>query len=323
MKEIHFEVTLNCPFRCIHCSSLAANNIEHVDLTTIKYRLNKLGVLKEQIAEIVLTGGEPLTRSDLKEIINQAHAISRKVSLFTIGHTGVTVPEESQWRQLKDTGLDSVVYSVHSIDEDVNNSFFRASVLKHTLKSLQNAKAVGMRVEVNSVLTLKNAPSLRSTIHVLTSQYGVEKVRLLRFVGQGRGARKTSELLVDANTAETLIISLKESFGDHIHIEGFPKLHRCRSNEKIGTGCQFGTGFFHIDVDGFVLPCPAVKRNVATLIGNIDQCRDIKKLFRSGAKHAKNVIASMDEFLCFSQASWKRSYDFRSELEPKEVFFSK
>ncbi len=307
MKEIHFEVTLNCPFGCVHCSSLSGYGIEHVNLATIKSRLNKLGVLKKQIAEIVLTGGEPLTRSDLKEIINHAHHNFKKVILFTVGHTGVAIIEESQWREFKVAGLDSVVCSVHSINEDTNDSFFRAPVLRHTLKSLQNAKAAGMSVEVNCVFTLRNAFNLASTIHVLTSQYGVEKVRLLRFVSQGRGAMKTDQLLVGAKITETLILSLKERFGDYIHIEGFPSLHRCRSNEQVGTGCQFGTNFFHIDVDGYVLPCPAVKRNVTSIIGNIDHCKDVENLFHPRAYHAKNAIANMDEFLCLSQSYWRRT----------------
>ncbi|PIN87156.1 hypothetical protein COV19_01030 [Candidatus Woesearchaeota archaeon CG10_big_fil_rev_8_21_14_0_10_44_13] len=305
--EIHFELTLKCLFNCIHCSGSAFKDYDHVELSKIQTRLKKLEALKGDIAELVLTGGEPLLREDLNDIIRFSSVPANSVTLFTTGNAMGKIPSISDWEEYNSSGLDKVVFSVHSIDENVNNAYFRANVLKNTLESIKKAGAAGMKVQTNCVLTKKNIGSVDQTIYALTSDYGVEKVRLLRFVSQGRGVEQNDELYVDPATSKEIIIALKEKYGGLFHAEGFPSLHRCRSNEYIGPGCQLGTGFFYIDTKGDVLPCPAVKRNLHTRLGNIDGCQYIKRLFYFGAKIAEGIDARDDEFRCLSQASWKEN----------------
>jgi MoaA/NifB/PqqE/SkfB family radical SAM enzyme len=303
MKEIHLEVTLKCPFNCVHCSGFANMSHKHISFSTIKKRLEKLQIIKKKIAELVITGGEPTTRNDLPEILKNARGFCNNLSLFTTGSNGRSKLGDNYWNHLKFSGLNTVVFSVHSIDHRINDKFFGEKITKTTLNSILSANKAGLISEINCVLTKMNILTLNETVESLLSIYGASKIRLLRFVSQGRGANCFDKYGVNANTIEALIKYLKTRFEEKVHFEGFPKLHRCRSNHHIGDGCQFGNGLIYIDVNGVILPCPAVKQNSNTIIGKLEETKDIKKIFRSGVSCAKRIDAKLDQFWCLSQAS--------------------
>lgn len=298
-REIQLELTLKCPFNCIHCSGSAFLGHKHIYLIIIKNRINKLRKLFNNINELVLTGGEPLLRKDLADIIKLSKKISKKVTLFTTGN-----PRIVKWQEFKELGLNKVVFSIHSINKDINDYFFQDKALDTTLKSMENAQIAGLNTEVNCVLTKKNFSTIDKTIKELISKHKVKRVRLLRFVNQGRAKDNNESLSLDPEILNNIIKKLMNKYKELVHPEGFPSLHRCRSNQEIGPGCQFGSGFLYIDTQGNILPCPAVKRNPRTIIGNIDEINSLEDFNKRSMNIQESISKENDEFECLSQASW-------------------
>src|ERR1041384_6502675 len=97
------ELTYRCPLHCPYCSNpvMAANDLE---LNASEWRrvfgeAAELGVL-----QVGLSGGEPLVRSDLTEIVHAARETNLYTNLITSG-VGL---DESRARRLREAGLDSV-----------------------------------------------------------------------------------------------------------------------------------------------------------------------------------------------------------------------
>src|SRR6266699_5733432 len=98
------EVTHRCPLHCVYCSNpmeLAGtqNELSTAEWTSVFQQSGKLGMLHAHF-----TGGEPLARTDLAELIAAARAAGLYTNLITSG-IGLT---ESRLQALVDAGLDHI-----------------------------------------------------------------------------------------------------------------------------------------------------------------------------------------------------------------------
>lgn len=106
---------------------------------------SKLGVRK-----VRLTGGEPLLRKDIVEIIKRIKNVEgiEDIALTTNG-----VFLGKKLRGLKEAGLKRITVSVHALDQEVNRRITNRNVnLKEVLEAVEEAKTLGFKVKVNSVI---------------------------------------------------------------------------------------------------------------------------------------------------------------------------
>lgn len=78
-----FELTYKCNFRCIHCYVVPDKNKKELTTQQVKYVLNQLK--SAGCFHIGFTGGEPLLREDIFEILDYAKTIGFRISLLTNG----------------------------------------------------------------------------------------------------------------------------------------------------------------------------------------------------------------------------------------------
>ncbi len=83
MKCVQIEVTSNCNFKCKHCylESSAVEKMSYEKICEIIDAAHNLGVLK-----LCITGGEPLLRTDIKDIVEYASKKFILLELFTNGY---------------------------------------------------------------------------------------------------------------------------------------------------------------------------------------------------------------------------------------------
>ncbi len=119
---VSWNITKRCNLRCAHCyldsselSSDTSDELTHKDCLR----------LIDQIAEIspesllVLTGGEPLLRSDIFDLIGYA---SQKGMMAVLGTNAILIDDETA-KKLKDCGLSGLGVSLNSKDPRIHDSF--------------------------------------------------------------------------------------------------------------------------------------------------------------------------------------------------------
>jgi cyclic pyranopterin phosphate synthase len=102
------------------------------------------------ITKVRITGGEPLARKGLADLVGQLRAIPeiRDISLTT---NGVMLPRHAQ--ELKDAGLNRVNISVDSLDPERYRALTRGGSLESGLAGVEAALAVGLHpVKINAVM---------------------------------------------------------------------------------------------------------------------------------------------------------------------------
>lgn len=113
-------------------------------------RIVSLGVERLGVRELRLTGGEPLIRPDLVDIIA---AVRERHPQLPISMTTNGVGLEKKARAFKEAGLTRVNVSLDSLHEDVFTQLTRRPFLGNVLAGVEEARAVGLGpVKINAVL---------------------------------------------------------------------------------------------------------------------------------------------------------------------------
>ncbi|PPA70709.1 GTP 3',8-cyclase MoaA [Jeotgalibacillus proteolyticus] len=156
LKDIRISVTDQCNFRCAYCMPAEIFGPDFAFLPKEEYltfdeiyelvrEMGKLGVEK-----VRLTGGEPLLRKDLHELIEKLYTIDsiKDIALTT---NAMMLPKYAE--KLKKAGLQRVNVSMDAIEEDVFKKMNGRNVsTKPVLKGIQAAIDAGLEVKINMVV---------------------------------------------------------------------------------------------------------------------------------------------------------------------------
>jgi radical SAM protein with 4Fe4S-binding SPASM domain len=200
-RLIFWEVTKGCNLRCVHCRATATELSSPSDLSTQK----ALGII-DQIAAaanpiLVLSGGEPLFRSDIFQLARYATDKGLRVALATNG----TLVTKEVARMIVDAGVKRVSISLDGADADTHDTFrgipgaFEAAVY-----GLRNLKALGMSVQINMTIARHNAHQLPQVLE-LAKALGADALHTFLLVPVGCGVDIADEQMVPPAEYEKML----------------------------------------------------------------------------------------------------------------------
>ncbi|HEX6708439.1 MAG TPA: pyrroloquinoline quinone biosynthesis protein PqqE [Albitalea sp.] len=148
------ELTYRCPLHCVFCSNPLDYHAHRDELDTQTW----FGVLDEARAmgavQLGLSGGEPLLRRDLEEIVAHAHRLGFYTNLITSG-IGLTEPRA---RALKDAGLDHIQLSFQDSSRELNDFLTSTRTFERKQKVAAIIKQLGYPMVLNCVMHRYNLP---------------------------------------------------------------------------------------------------------------------------------------------------------------------
>src|SRR5690348_9451344 len=200
-RLIFWEVTKGCNLRCIHCRASATELSSPSDLTTAI----ALGIV-DQIAAaanpiLVLSGGEPLYRSDIFQLARYGTDRGLRVALATNG----TLVTREVARMIVDSGVRRVSISLDGADSLTHDTFrgipgaFDAAV-----QGLRNLKALGMSVQINMTIARHNARQLPQVLE-LAKRLGADALHTFLLVPVGCGVDIAAEQMVAPEEYEQML----------------------------------------------------------------------------------------------------------------------
>jgi radical SAM protein with 4Fe4S-binding SPASM domain len=266
---VNWEITNECNLRCRHC--FAASGRPRPDELTTKQVISTLSRLASAgVFSVAFTGGEPLMRADLPEIISFARSEGLGVELLT---NGTLIGEE--WVSFfRDKGVYSFQISFDGTKRS-HEALRGRGTYDRTLTAIKLLKAARRSILVNTVvsrLNVKDFPRFLDTVKEL----GIDQIRFLECSPAGRGAHGSLRLTRQQYT------------------EAFERIRRhC---EQIGLESSVPTDLFHelgpmghcpagvstcaISPSGNVTPCVGMDDNPFAVAGNVVQ-EDIIKTWSS------------------------------------------
>jgi len=156
LQDLRISVTDRCNFRCTYCMPRELFGKDHQFMPqseTLSFEeIERLARIFVQLGvnKIRLTGGEPLLRRNLPDLIEKLVAIE---GLEDIGLTTNASLLEIMAPKLKDAGLKRVNVSLDALDDALFQSINDSSIsTERVLKGIKKAKEVGLEVKVNMVV---------------------------------------------------------------------------------------------------------------------------------------------------------------------------
>lgn len=248
-RVLAWEVTRRCPMKCRHCRAAASDMPYEGELTTDEC----LRVI-DSISSInppplvIWTGGEPMTRPDLAELVRHA---SDKGLRSVLAPCGMLVTEERLAR-LKEAGVMACSFSLDGPDRRTHDAFRGIEgAWESVLSAMAAARAVGMPFQVNT-LVRKGSLSTLDSIYERALLEGATRLDLFFLVPTGRGAFMDSQVPDDAETRSVI----EWSAGKRTKLTCCPGAGTCIG----GRGFAFLSHVGTLQTCGFVqIPCGGIR----------------------------------------------------------------
>ncbi len=179
-RDLRVSLTDRCNLRCTYCMPADFNNwLPNDELLTTNELMTVLQVAVDSgITEVRLTGGEPLLRPDIVEIVKQISALNNppKLSLTT---NGIRLVDLAQ--PLKDAGLERINVSLDTLQVDRFNQMTHRDRLDDVLKGLKAARDSGLSpIKINTVLM----PGVNNDEATALLHWAIAEGYQLRFIEQ-------------------------------------------------------------------------------------------------------------------------------------------
>jgi len=254
------EVTYRCPLHCPYCSNPTQMRNDR-ELTTDEWgrvirEAAGLGVL-----QIGFSGGEPLVRRDLAELVRGAREARLYTNLITSG-VGL---DENRARELRDAGLDSVQLSFQSDHVDLADEIAGAHAHQRKLDAAAIIRAAGISLSLNFVIHRRNIDRLPQIIE-LTETLSAGRVELANVQFYGWAFLNRAALLPTREQvarAREVATAAKTRLAGKIDVfYVLPDYYETRPKP-----CLNGWGERHLTVNpiGDVLPCPTASSAIPDL----------------------------------------------------------
>jgi radical SAM protein with 4Fe4S-binding SPASM domain len=274
---VAFEITHRCPLRCRHCRA-AADSVQQDTLSTdqCKRILDAIAQLCKCV--VVLTGGEPMVRSDIFELVEYGQSIGLRMAVATCGAT----LDESAINRFKQAGLLSLSFSLDGPDAQTHDAFRQTpGAFAMTVKAIELARKTGLRFQINTTVTALNADSL-DAIAQLAIDLGAVCWNPFMLVPVGRAAQD-KDLFLSPRQYETALkrlAEMKTSLPIELRITCGPQFARVARQKKIAgaenvKGCLVADGFAFISYKGDVQPCGFLEISAGNLLENKYNLADI------------------------------------------------
>jgi radical SAM protein with 4Fe4S-binding SPASM domain len=252
---VAWEVTLRCNARCLHCYSESGPGIHHPgELSTDE----ALGVI-DQLAEaglliLAFSGGEPLLRRDIFQLIERAVERSLIVNVATNG----AIMGDRLAKRLRTAGIRSITVSLDGATAETHDYFRQfPGLFVRTLRAIETLAANGHRVVVSFTPTRLNYREGPDAVR-LAHELGASAVNMSEFVPAGRGTRDLALLPETQRDVLQQWIAMRREYAGRMQIIW----HDCRvallvppEERDLYSGCGAGKLTARIRVDGTVTPC--------------------------------------------------------------------
>ncbi len=278
-------LTNKCPNNCLYCSSKKRD--EGQELTTDEWK-NTIREIQDINTSIIgLTGGEPMVREDIYDIVSSIDDRSSSI-LFTSGFN-MTIDKATK---LKQCGLFGIGISLDSQNKKEHNKHRGdEKAFDYALDALKVSKEAGLYTMVQTVILKKDIDENQLfKLFELAKQYGANEVKILEPILTGNllNVENLNEILYNDNDRKKLIAIQHRAN----RIKSLPKITTFAYTEsKEKFGCGAGTQHSYISADGHLYPCDFVPMN----FGNVKE-EGIRGLWKE-----MNIVIGNPKIGCFAQ----------------------
>lgn len=256
---VTLSITAKCDCSCFHCTAYGQ---EGKDLSTEQW----IDIIRQSVDlgvfSFAFTGGEPLLRDDLSEIIR---AVDKKSAICVIYTNGSKLKEQA--KELYKAGLKRVLISIDFSDEKSHDEHRRHSgLMRKAIAGLEEAQRLGILVGFSTFVSPERLYSgTVEKIFELGIEKKVKEIAVFDALPSGRLENRT-DLKNPPPKYKLDLRQFIESWWNKKNAPGIWWYGHFRSFQA--CGCPGGTSMFNISADGEFRPCDFCKVSVGSITKN-------------------------------------------------------
>lgn len=250
------EITYRCPLHCAFCYN-PTDYVTHTqnELSTEQWIKVLRDARKMGALQLGISGGEPLLRDDIEEIVAEAGSLGYYSNLITSG-VGLT---EKRIAEFKRGGLDHIQLSMHDITKEINNFITDTNTFELKKKVAAMIKDYGYPMVLNVVIHRYNIEHIGEILEMAES-LGADFVELANTQYYGWSLINRSQLMPtreQLEKAEAITNQFRERVGSKMKIFFVVPDYYADRPKKCMNG--WGEVFMIVTANGDVLPCHSAR----------------------------------------------------------------
>jgi AdoMet-dependent heme synthase len=268
--NVYWEMTQACPLACRHCraEAVATPHPEELNFAESLAFLRQLPAFGDPLPQLILTGGDPLARTDLYELIDEARRLGIGVSITPAASPALT---REVLARLKDHGVEGLGLSLDGSSAQRHDSIRQVpGTFDRTIQAIEWAQELGIPLQVNTLVAEETEADVPA-IYELLKPFGIARWSLFFLISVGRGkvlqplTPERGEALMSwiykTSTAAPFIVATTEAPSYRrvallrMREEGLTGEQIKKSQSYRGFGVRDGNGILFVSHTGEI--CPA------------------------------------------------------------------
>jgi len=267
LRVVAWETTRRCELQCKHCRGSARNQDYPDELSTEEgiCLIDNISSFAKPV--LILTGGEPMTRSDIYDLARHATDRGLRVAMAPCG----SLINSKTAARIKNAGIQRISISLDGSTAETHDAFRGVKgAFESAINGINYAKKAGIEFQINSTVTRHNVTELPSLLK-LAVDLGAAAFDIFFLVPTGRGAAlKEMEISPDEyekalrwvdEASKTSQITVKTTCAPH-----YARIQTQSTGKRgHGGGCMGGRGFVFVSHRGILQPCGFLDLNCGDL----------------------------------------------------------
>jgi heme b synthase len=303
LRLVAWEVTRKCNLNCIHCRAGSNRGPYPGELNTAKCFdiLKQIRLVGKPI--VILTGGEPLLRQDIFDLVERGTQLGLRMVMATNG----TLLTPRSVESMKAAGVKRASISIDGSDAHQHDQFRKVpGAFKAAMEGIRLLKQAGFEFQINTTISQHNVHVVEDILDMAV-RLGAAAHHLFLLVPTGR-ARNMRNQEIDALEYENLLrwfYRMRDKVPLHLKATCAPHYYRILRQEArsmgkkvdfenygldaVTRGCLGGTAFCFISYDGIVQPCGYLELN----------CGDLKANTFDSVWHESRIFKQLRDFSAY------------------------
>ena len=260
-----WEMTQACGLACNHCRA-DASLLHHPDELTTQEAKELINRVKELGAPVlVLSGGDPLQRSDIEELVGYGSELGLRMCTIPAVTPRLT---KEKMVALKDAGIAKLAFSLDGSTAQLHDGMRRIEgTFGRTMHATQEAKGLGISIQINSLVHADNVDDLKNIADIV-EEIGADMWELMFLIPVGRGVTLPSLGARECERAFSIIYDLEQNMKASIKVTEAPHYRRYKLNrgfKGLMHRVNAGDGFVFVSHVGEIFPSGFLPQS----IGNV------------------------------------------------------
>ena len=202
-----WNITRACNLKCVHCYNDSGSRRAKDELSTQEAEEVLRDLAEFGVPSVLFSGGEPLERGDLFELLGYAGGLGLRTVISTNG----TLITADVAQRIKERGVSYVGISLDGVGQ-INDKFRGvAGAFDKAVRGVKNSQDAGLRVGLRLTLTQRNVQDLQRLFDFFEAE-GIERACFYHLVPSGRGGAIANEDLTHSQSRaaiETILAKTK------------------------------------------------------------------------------------------------------------------